>query len=113
MRGCHARSPGIWRRVGKVTWLVLFAAAVVLVVSAVMTGVVRRFALSQGVLDIPNERSSHTIATPRGGGLSIVLTCTAALVVFAAVGTVHNRLAIALMGGGGMVAAIGFLDDRR
>jgi Fuc2NAc and GlcNAc transferase len=96
-----------------VTPLVLSAAAIVLVVSAVVTGMVRRFALSHGVMDIPNERSSHTIATPRGGGLSIVLTCTTTLVVFAALGTVQSRLVIALVGGGGIVAAIGFLDDRR
>jgi Fuc2NAc and GlcNAc transferase len=96
-----------------VSRFVLFSAAVALVVSAVVTGLVRRFALSHGVMDIPNERSSHTTATPRGGGMSIVLACTAALLVFAAVGTVESRLVIALLGGGGMVAAIGFLDDRR
>jgi Fuc2NAc and GlcNAc transferase len=96
-----------------VSCLVLFTAAVVLVLCAVVTGMVRRFALSHDVMDIPNERSSHTTATPRGGGLSIVLVCTAALVVFAASGVVDSRLLIALVGGGGMVAAIGFLDDRR
>lgn len=95
------------------TPLVLFTAAVVLVVSAAVTGMVRRFALTHGVMDIPNERSSHTTATPRGGGLSIVLACTASLVVFAILGTIQARLLIALVGGGGLVAAIGFLDDRR
>jgi Fuc2NAc and GlcNAc transferase len=93
--------------------VVLAAAAIVLVVSGVVTGMVRRFALSHGVLDIPNKRSSHTTATPRGGGLSIVLACTATLVVFAALGTIQSRLVIALLGGGSLVAAIGFLDDRR
>jgi Fuc2NAc and GlcNAc transferase len=93
--------------------LTFFTAAVVLVISAVGTGMVRRFALSHGVIDIPNERSSHTTATPRGGGLAIVLACTASLVVFAALGMVQSRLVIALVGGGGVVALIGFLDDRR
>jgi Fuc2NAc and GlcNAc transferase len=93
------------------TQLVLLVA--VLGVSVVMTGLVRRFALSHGVLDIPNERSSHTTATPRGGGVSIVVACTAALVVFVALERVESRLAIALLGGGLIVAAIGFLDDRR
>jgi glycosyltransferase WbpL len=85
----------------------------VFVASAVMTLLVRRFALSHGVMDIPNARSSHTRATPRGGGLSIVVACAVALVVFAALGTVQLRLAVALLGGGALVAGIGFLDDRR
>ncbi|MAZ44903.1 MAG: glycosyl transferase [Legionellales bacterium] len=34
---------------------------------------VRRLALAKGLIDIPNERSSHVIATPRGGGLGFVL----------------------------------------
>lgn len=95
------------------TAVILFTAAVVLVVSAAMTEMVRRYALSHGVMDIPNARSSHATATPRGGGLSIVVACTATLVVFAALGTVQSPLLIALLVGGGMVAAIGFLDDRR
>jgi len=93
--------------------LVALSAAAVLVASAVMTGLVRRFTLSLGVMDIPNERSSHSAATPRGGGLSIALTCSAGVAVFAACGVVGPRLLASLLGGGGMVAAVGFLDDRR
>jgi len=95
------------------SWQVLSGAAAVLVISAILTGMVRRFALAHGVMDIPNERSSHTTATPRGGGLSIVLACSGAFVVFAVLGIVQIHLLIALVGGGGLVAAIGFLDDRR
>ncbi len=34
-----------------------------------------RWSLSRGLLDVPNERSSHTMLTPRGGGLVIVVVC--------------------------------------
>ena len=34
---------------------------------------VRRHALRRRQLDMPNERSSHTVPTPRGGGLGVVV----------------------------------------
>jgi Fuc2NAc and GlcNAc transferase len=74
---------------------------------------VRRFALARGVLDIPNDRSSHTTATPRGGGLAMVLAASAAFIVLAVHGMISRPLAIALLVGGGAVALIGFVDDRR
>jgi Fuc2NAc and GlcNAc transferase len=113
MRDWPGLSPGTWRKAAEVPRLVLFASVAVLVISAILTGMVRRFALAHGVMDIPNERSSHTTATPRGGGLSIVLACTVCLIGFALLGLTSSRLAIGLVVGGGSVAAIGFLDDRR
>ena len=83
-----------------------------LVVSALLTGAVRRFALSQGVLDLPNERSSHSKATPRGGGVSVVLTVTGASIALALVGALQKGPLLALLGGIA-VATVGFVDDRR
>jgi len=83
-----------------------------LIVSALLTGAVRRLALSQGVLDLPNERSSHSKATPRGGGVSLVLTITGASIALALVGALQKGLLLALLGGIA-VAAVGFVDDRR
>jgi Fuc2NAc and GlcNAc transferase len=94
-----------------VTLTVAVLLPVVLALSALFTGLVRRLALSHGVLDIPNERSSHSSATPRGGGLGIVIAFTTSLVVLVAVGACRSDLLVAL-GGGLAVAAIGFLDDR-
>src|SRR4029077_11456063 len=76
------------------------------------TGVVRRLALAQGVLDLPNERSSHSQATPRGGGVSVVLAVTCATTALALVGALQKDLFLALLGGVA-VAAVGFVDDRR
>lgn len=78
----------------------------------VMTGWVRKLALSRGVLDVPNERSSHVTPTPRGGGVAIVTATTVGIGVLAALNEVPRDLLIALGGGGVAVAIVGFLDDR-
>jgi Fuc2NAc and GlcNAc transferase len=82
-----------------------------LVISALLTGVVRSLALVHGVLDVPNERSSHNAAVPRGGGVSMVLAATAACLVLALFGALPANLVVAWVVGGGAVAVIGFLDD--
>lgn len=80
-------------------------------VSVFMTGFLRRYALSRSLIDIPNARSSHTVPTPRGGGVAIVLSFLLGLPFLAATGEISWALAAALFGGGGWVAVIGFLDD--
>lgn len=82
-----------------------------LVVSLLLTGITRRLALSRGVLDLPNERSSHTTPTPRGGGIATVLSTTAALTVLGLLGTLPIDVLVALGGGGVAVALVGFYDD--
>ena len=72
-------------------WLeVMVVGAAAVLASALLTGLVRKLAMSHGVLDIPNERSSHKKATPRGGGFAIVLTTVAAFGVAAALGRLHS-----------------------
>lgn len=87
--------------------------AATFIASLVITGLVRRFALRTDLLDRPNERSSHTVPTPRGGGLGIVLAALAALTVLAVCGRLARDLYIALAGGGALVAIVGAWDDRR
>ncbi|MBA1333129.1 glycosyl transferase family 4, partial [Candidatus Endoriftia persephone str. Guaymas] len=40
--------------------------------SLLLTGLMHRYALRRGLMDIPNARSSHLVPTPRGGGLAFV-----------------------------------------
>lgn len=87
--------------------LVLVAAA-----SALLTGMMRRYALGRDMLDVPNHRSSHTTPTPRGGGLSIVLLALLGTVLAGTFGLLPPAATVALAGGGCVVAAIGFVDDR-
>lgn len=86
--------------------------ALVFAAAALLTGLVRRFALASGLVDIPNPRSSHTRATARGGGLAVVLAATAGLIGLFIVGVVSQRLLLVVAIGGALVAVVGFLDDR-
>ena len=92
---------------------VLFTAVGAFLVSVVLTGVMRGVALSYGVIDTPNSRSSHTQPTPRGGGASIVLALIGSLLLLSGLGVVDTDLLLAVAGGGAAVAIVGFIDDRR
>ena len=77
------------------------------------TALVRRFALGTGLLDHPNERSSHNVPTPSGGGLAIVLAYGLATISIWVLGFIDGSPVVASLVGGGAIAAIGFIDDRR
>ncbi len=83
-----------------------------LAVAWLLTGAMRRYALASQLIDRPNERSSHRVPTPRGGGVAIVATFLVGLGALALAGQVESRLAIALVASGLVVAVLGFLDDR-
>jgi Fuc2NAc and GlcNAc transferase len=80
--------------------------------SLVLAGWVRRYAVERAILDIPNARSSHSAPTPRGGGLAIVVSALLVAEAAWAIGLVPGRLTAALAGGGALVAAAGWYDDR-
>jgi Fuc2NAc and GlcNAc transferase len=82
-------------------------------VALYVTGLVRRHALRNSILDIPNARSSHAAPTPRGGGVGIVLAFMGALVLLVFAGLLPFSLAFVLIAGGGAIAFTGYLDDRK
>ncbi|MEJ2457554.1 MAG: hypothetical protein P8Y58_05150, partial [Novosphingobium sp.] len=76
-----------------------------------MTTVFRRYALASKLLDIPNNRSSHSEPTPRGGGVAIVVAFVGAVLVYS---WPWEDLAVPLMwllGAGAGSALLGFHDD--
>ena len=81
------------------------------VLSASMTAWVRRYALARSLVDVPDHRTSHSAPTPRGGGLAVVLVTLSGACVFAALSMTSWRVASSLLGGGALVALIGFVDD--
>lgn len=81
--------------------------------SAVLTGALLRATRRLGMLDEPNERSSHSMPTPRGGGLAIVLVTTAALFVLERLGLASAEVVRALSWGGLAIAGVGLWDDRK
>jgi UDP-N-acetylmuramyl pentapeptide phosphotransferase/UDP-N-acetylglucosamine-1-phosphate transferase len=71
-----------------------------------------RHAHARGLHDLPGERRSHAVPTPRGGGIGIALAGLGALLLLAAVdATPVGWLAMAL--GLALVAGIGWWDDHR
>jgi Fuc2NAc and GlcNAc transferase len=88
-----------------------WVAVAVVVFSFALTHVLRRYALHKSLLDIPNGRSSHTLPTPRGGGVAIVISYLVALVWMLWAGLMGRDLFLAMFGAGALIAALGFLDD--
>ena len=94
------------------TFNLLILPILTLSLSLLVTGGVRYYALHQNLIDIPNERSSHTQPTPRGGGLGFIIAFLVAL-LFTAIIPQFNFptdlfLPLILL----PLAMIGFLDDR-
>ena len=91
----------------------MLLALVTYISAAVATELVRRHALRNAILDIPNVRSSHAAPTPRGGGLAIVVVYSIALAWLVLAKILRFDVALVLIVGGGAVALAGYLDDRR
>jgi Fuc2NAc and GlcNAc transferase len=91
--------------------MILLLAAVVATLSWLGTAGVRRYALAHHLMDHPNERSSHTAPTPRGGGAAIAGAVFIGLLVGYGLGWLSGAQLSAYLGAGGLVAMIGFLDD--
>ena len=92
---------------------IIWIMGVTFVATYVLTWAVRRYALRRGIVDVPNARSSHTLPTPRGGGLAIVVVFLASIIFLALRGIISGQIAAAICGGGLLVAGVGWLDDRR
>lgn len=92
---------------------VLIAATVAFAVSYLLTRLIRRSAGSLGLIDVPNERSSHARPTPRGGGLAVAVSSLAAMGLLSAMGIMPIHLLLAVAPGGIAVAAVGLIDDIR
>ena len=84
-----------------------------LVLSCLLVGVTLRYALRRGLLDAPGRRRSHTVATPRGGGLGLLLAVLPVL-CWAWLGPA-SRLApaeaVAMLGTLLLLMLVGWLDD--
>jgi Fuc2NAc and GlcNAc transferase len=88
-------------------WFVPVAVAV----SFLLTAALRKYAISRNLMDLPNARSSHVIATPRGGGAAIVLAFILSMVFLYVEGLISSKVFFANAGAGVAIALIGFMDD--
>lgn len=93
---------------GFIPWLMLHFVA-----AAAGTWLARRYALHRQLVDQPGERRSHTIATPRGGGIAIVAALLMAAAVLGWRTPAERELFVAFGIGLAMVAGVGWWDDHR
>jgi len=91
----------------------LFVSAIVLISAAIMTGMIRAYAIQRSLLDIPNHRSSHIVPTPKGGGLAIAVSFLFGLLVYSGWNRLDSFVLWPLALGGLMVATVGLVDDYR
>jgi len=71
----------------------------------------RAYALKKNIIDNPNERSSHSVPTPRGGGVAVVCSYLLALVVLIYSQQLEVHTGLTLIIAGFIIALLGFLDD--
>lgn len=83
---------------------------VVFSVTLLLTYFVRGWVIRVSVMDIPNERSSHSVPTPRGGGIAIAIVWFAAISFLFVLKEIDSNLFMALLCGL-PISAIGFIDD--
>jgi UDP-N-acetylmuramyl pentapeptide phosphotransferase/UDP-N-acetylglucosamine-1-phosphate transferase len=84
------------------SWLVSFCVGVAL----------RRKAPWVRLIDTPNDRSLHSIPTPRGGGLGIVAGVAGGLLALPWCGVaLPPDVQVVLIAGGALVAGVGLMDD--
>ena len=82
------------------------------ILSLLFTGYMRHYALEKNIIDNPNERSSHSVPTPRGGGLAVVASYLLGLAFLMYNQQLVIPVGLTLMAAGFVIALLGFLDDR-
>ena len=82
-------------------------------ISLAVTGLVRGYALRRRFLDHPNERSSHSVPTPRGGGLAILVSATVGAAAALGLGIVPRVVTLTLIAGMIALGLVGWFDDAR
>jgi len=87
------------------TYIILFIFSITLV------WCYKGYALKKNILDNPNERSSHVIPTPRGGGIVFPILWIAYLLVIYFFGFIGDQYLLIFIPSVIALAIIGFLDD--
>lgn len=72
-----------------------------------------RLALKRNLVDVPNERSLHTVAVPRLGGVAIVLAVWLATAACIAIGLASGFDILVALAGASAMALLGLVDDLR
>ena len=82
-----------------------------LLISLVITRLRLGYSLKRSILDVPNERSSHSVPTPTGGGISIALVTLLGIAVTFYIGAVAFNEFICVSTSLILIASVGWVDD--
>jgi len=85
-------------------YLILF------IVSFSLTYTIKNYAIKKSLVAEVNERSSHTVPTPHGGGIAIAVTWFTGLSYLFYTNAIESSLYYALMAGA-VLAVVSYLDD--
>ena len=83
---------------------------VLLLISVIFTYLIKYYAIKKSIVDIPNARSSHTMPTPRGGGLAIILAFYMGISYFYYLDEISSKLFFLLLSSLPIVL-ISLIDD--
>lgn len=83
---------------------------ILLLLSFTLTYFIKEYAIKKSLVATINERSSHTVPTPHGGGIAIALTWFVGLVYLYMTDGIDTMLFYALSAGV-MISIVSFFDD--
>jgi UDP-N-acetylmuramyl pentapeptide phosphotransferase/UDP-N-acetylglucosamine-1-phosphate transferase len=93
-------------------WFAVVLFVAVLAASLVGTRLVLWLLRHRSILDLPNERSSHRVATPRGGGLAVVAVLIVAWLAIGFAGTPDQTLTSLILCGAALgLGVVSWIDD--
>lgn len=78
--------------------------------SLLLTLIIKNIAIKKSLVDIPNERSSHTVPTPHGGGIAIAVTWFIGISYLYFTGDINTTLYYSLIIGS-MISLVSYFDD--
>ncbi|MEV9499446.1 MraY family glycosyltransferase [Aliarcobacter butzleri] len=83
---------------------------ILLLISFLLTYFIKNYMIKKSLVASVNERSSHTVPTPHGGGIAIVITWFIGLFYIYFIGQIENNLFYALLFGA-VISIVSFFDD--
>ncbi|SKB26403.1 MraY family glycosyltransferase [Malaciobacter marinus] len=83
---------------------------VLFLISFLFTYFIKEYAMKKSLVATVNERSSHTVPTPHGGGIALALTWFLGLIYVYMIGEIQSSLFYALLFGV-VISVVSFFDD--
>ncbi|MCT7606785.1 glycosyltransferase family 4 protein [Aliarcobacter butzleri] len=83
---------------------------ILLITSFLLTYFIKNYMIKKSLVAIVNERSSHTVPTPHGGGIALAITWFIGLFYLYFIGEISSNLFYALLFGT-VISIVSFFDD--